>query len=120
MSDYSRLFIKISKPIKIRIEPPRMLALLANFNPNFLPSFSPNMQIKKVTMPMVKDSIRAKGNVKLAIVKPTDSASIDVAIPWMIKPYNDRLSSLSSLSSSLLKLSSIILPPMNNRRIRAI
>ena len=72
--------------MNIRIEPPRMLALLANFNPNFLPSINPNMQIKKVTMPMIIDSIRAKGNVKLAIVKPTDKASIDVAIPWMIRP----------------------------------
>ena len=86
MSDYSRLFIKISRPMNIRIEPPKMLALLANFNPNFLPSFNPNTQIKKVTMPMIIDSIRAKGNVKLAIVKPTDKASIDVAIPWMIRP----------------------------------
>lgn len=120
MSDYSRLFIKISKPIKIRIEPPKMLALLANFNPNFLPSINPNMQIKKVTMPMIIDSIRAKGNAKLAIVKPTDRASIDVAIPWMIRPYNDRLSLLSSLSSSFLKLSRIMLLPINNRRIRAI
>lgn len=120
MSDYSRLFINISKPMKIRIEPPRMLALLASFKPNFLPSFNPNIQIKKVTMPMIIDSIRAKGNVKLAIVKPTDSASIDVAIPWMIKPYNDRFSLLSSLSSSFLKLSRIMLPPMNSRRIRAI
>lgn len=120
MSDYSRLFIKISRPIKIRIEPPKMLALLANFNPNFLPSINPNMQIKKVTMPMIIDSIRAKGNAKLAIVKPTDKASIDVAIPWMIRPYNDRLSLLSSLSSSFLKLSSIMLLPINNRRIRAI
>ena len=119
MSDYSRLFIKISKPIKIRIEPPRMLALLANFNPNFLPSINPNMQIKKVTMPMIIDSIRAKGNAKLAIVKPTDRASIDVAIPWMIRPYNDRFSLLSS-SSSFFKLSRIMLLPINNRRIRAI
>ena len=86
MSDYSRLFIKISRPMNIRIEPPKMLALLANFNPNFLPSFNPNTQIKKVTMPMIIDSIRAKGNAKLAIVKPTDKASIDVAIPWMIRP----------------------------------
>ena len=86
MSDYSRLFIKISRPMNIRIEPPKMLALLANFNPNFLPSFNPNTQIKKVTMPMIIDSIRAEGNVKLAIVKPTDRASIDVAIPWMIRP----------------------------------
>ena len=86
MSDYSRLFIKISRPMNIRIEPPKMLALLANFNPNFLPSINPNMQIKKVTMPMIIDSIRAKGNAKLAIVKPTDKASIDVAIPWMIRP----------------------------------
>ena len=120
MSDYSRLFIKISRPMNIRIEPPKMLALLANFNPNFLPSFNPNTQIKKVTMPMIIDSIRAKGNVKLAIVKPTDKASIDVAIPWMIRPYNDRLSLLSSLSSSFLKLSRIMLLPINNRRIRAI
>ena len=120
MSDYSRLFIKISRPMNIRIEPPRMLALLANFNPNFLPSFNPNTQIKKVTMPMIIDSIRAKGNAKLAIVKPTDKASIDVAIPWMIRPYNDRLSLLSSLSSSFLKLSSIMLPPMNSNKIRAI
>ena len=96
MSDYSRLFIKISRPIKIRIEPPKMLALLANFNPNFLPSINPNMQIKKVTMPMIIDSIRAKGNAKLAIVKPTDRASIDVDIPWNIRPYNDRFSLLSS------------------------
>ena len=117
MSDYSRLFTKISKPIKIRIEPPRMLALL---NPNFLPSINPNMQIKKVMMPMIIDSIRAKENVKLTIVKPTDRASIDVAMPWMIRPYNDRLSLLSSLSSSFLKLSSIMLLPINNRRIRAI
>lgn len=120
MSDYSRLFIKISKPIKIRIEPPRMLALLASFKPNFLPSFNPNTQIKKVTMPMIIDSIRAKGNAKLAIVKPTDKASIDVAMPWMIRPYNDRLSLLSSLSSSFLKLSRIMLPPMNSNKIRAI
>lgn len=106
--------------MNIRIEPPKMLALLANFNPNFLPSFNPNTQIKKVTMPMIIDSIRAKGNAKLAIVKPTDKASIDVAMPWMIRPYNDRLSLLSSLSSSFLKLSRIMLLPINNRRIRAI
>lgn len=60
MSDYSRLFIKISRPIKIRIEPPKMLALLANFNPNFLPSINPNMQIKKVTMPMIIDLLGLK------------------------------------------------------------
>lgn len=120
MSDYSRFFINISRPMNIRIEPPKMLALLANFNPNFLPSINPNMQIKKVTMPMIIDSIRAKGNAKLAIVKPTDRASIDVAMPWMIRPYNDRLSLLSSLSSSFLKLSRIMLPPMNSNKIRAI
>ena len=120
MSDYSRLFINISRPMNIRIEPPKMLALLANFNPNFLPSINPNMQIKKVTMPMIIDSIMAEGNAKLAIVKPTDRASIDVAIPWMIRPYNDRHSILSSLSSSILKLSRIMLLPINNRRIRAI
>ena len=86
MSNYSRLFIKISRPIKIRIEPPRMLALLASFRPNCLPKFSPNMQMKNVTIPMMMTSIRAKLNVKLAIVNPTDRASIDVAIPWMIRP----------------------------------
>ena len=38
-------------------------------------------QSPKVTTPMISDSTKAKGREYSAIVNPTDSASMEVAIP---------------------------------------
>lgn len=52
-------FTKISIPMKSRITPPRMEALLDSLVPNFLPMIRPPQQMAKVTTPMIRDSTRA-------------------------------------------------------------
>ena len=64
----------------IRIIPPRICALLDNFVPNFFPIINPPMQIKKVTIAMIREATRAMIQLYSAIVKPTDNASIEVSI----------------------------------------
>ena len=45
--------IKISRPIKSKITPPRMLDFHVSFVPAFLPMARPPRQMPKVTMPMI-------------------------------------------------------------------
>ena len=73
--------IKISRPMKIRIAPPKIPALPASFVPAFLPIRIPAKQIKKVTTPIRMHERSASGRLYSAIVKPTERASIEVAIP---------------------------------------
>ena len=73
--------MKISSPIMIKMTPPNMHALLDNLVPNFLPMISPAMLIKNVTTAMIKAQTSAIIKPYSAMVKPTDNASMEVAIP---------------------------------------
>ena len=73
--------MKISMPIAIRMIPPKMMALSASFMPNDLPRMRPAMQMKKVVMPMMRLARSASDASYSAIVKPTERASMEVAIP---------------------------------------
>ena len=65
----------------MRIAPPRSCALFESLVPNFFPTISPAVHITNVTIAIIKDGRNAPKEEYSAIVKPTDSASIDVAIP---------------------------------------
>ena len=71
--------MNISIPISIRIIPPAISALPANFVPNFLPIITPARQITKVTAIIKHTATSAVKKLYSAIVKPTDKASIEVA-----------------------------------------
>ena len=73
--------MKISNPITIRMIPPIIVALFENTIPNFFPSPSPTKQITNVSAPIISAATTAINKPYSAIVKPTDNASIDVAIP---------------------------------------
>ena len=93
------------------ITPPRIEALPASFVPNLRPMSSPVMQIKKVTAPIMNASTSASRRVYSAMVKPTDSASIEVATPCSASAQ--RLSPLTSSSFSPPRSPSrSMLPPM--------
>lgn len=73
---------KISSPIPMRITPPKMVALSASFMPKRFPRKSPAMQMAKVTIPMMILASIALAKGYSAKVKPTESASMEVASPW--------------------------------------
>ena len=73
--------MNISNPINIRITPPNIFAFPARRVPNFLPSTRPAMQITNVTIAIIRQASNASDRLYSEIVKPTESASIDVAIP---------------------------------------
>lgn len=68
-------------PIAIRIIPPKTDDLPAKRVPNLFPIITPNRQIIKVTAQMTSEDMSASITSYSTIVKPTDNASIDVAIP---------------------------------------
>ena len=72
---------KISSPMRMRMTPPKILALPASLVPNFLPMNTPAKHRRKVTQPMMRHSVSAIKKVKSAMVKPTDRASREVAMP---------------------------------------
>ena len=72
--------MNISIPIAIKIIPPKMSAF-ESFCPIDFPSRSPIIQIMNVTSAIITEAMKAKKSVKSAIVKPTESASMEVAIP---------------------------------------
>ena len=59
-----------------------MVALSASFMPKRFPRKSPAMQMAKVTMPMMILASIALAKGYSAKVKPTESASMEVASPW--------------------------------------
>ena len=61
--------------------PPKMPALLASLVPAFLPITMPAKHITKVTAPISRQASSASAKLYSAMVKPTDSASMDVATP---------------------------------------
>ena len=75
------LLMKISRPIAIKITPPRISALLESFVPNRLPRERPDMEMKNVTVAMIREQTRAISQSYSAMVKPTDKASMEVATP---------------------------------------
>ena len=72
---------KISRPIAIRMTPPRISALLESLVPKRFPRESPVMQIKNVTMAMIREQTRAISQSYSEMVNPTDRASMEVATP---------------------------------------
>ena len=102
---------KISMPIIIRIIPPSMLAFEAKRVPKRFPIYIPGRQTEKVTTAIIIAQTRAFCHSYSAMVNPTLNASIEVATP-----YNKTAAIpifLLLLSSCLLILSKIILPPIN-------
>ena len=65
----------------MRITPPNTVALSASAVPNFLPIMIPLRHIIIVTAAMIAAHKSAVGRSYSAIVNPTESASMDVAIP---------------------------------------
>ena len=72
---------KISKPMKIKMQPPNIVAFSASFSPNLIPIRKPTKQITRVTIAIKTHATNAIKTLYEAIVKPTDKASIEVAIP---------------------------------------
>ena len=71
--------MKISRPIKISIAPPKIEALEENFVPKCLPNSTPKKQHIKVTKAITETQTKACKKIYSAIVKPTERASIEVA-----------------------------------------
>ncbi len=57
-----------------------IVALSENLVPNFFPMISPAMQMANVTAEMMRAQTRAIRKSYSAMVKPTDRASMEVAI----------------------------------------
>lgn len=68
--------------------PPSTAALPESAMPNFLPMASPAMLIANVTAEMINAHTKAIINPYDAIVKPTDKASMEVAIPCTRRAKN--------------------------------
>ena len=73
--------MKISRPINMSIVPPRMPALPANAVPNLRPRKTPRLHMTNVTAAIIRTDTTASAMVCSAMVKPTESASIEVATP---------------------------------------
>lgn len=103
------------------MKPPIMVALSENFSPSFLPKTSPPKQITKVNTPMIKEDSKAAGKLYSAVVKPTESASMEVAIPCTIRTpkvsFLTPLLSFSSLSPGVFfeNPSQTIFPPIKHK-----
>ena len=96
MHQPKKLVINISSPIKISIAPPRIPAFPASLVPAFLPIAIPEKQITNVTAPIRRQATKASIKLCSEIVNPTDSASIEVAIPCTnnaVRPAGALLSS---------------------------
>lgn len=117
----------------IKMQPPKIGAVLENLSPNFFPIIHPPKQITNVTLAIISDAISAINASYSAIVNPTESASMEVAIPWIIKVVNpilvrtgishaSKVSELLHSSFSFLSwIPSInIFPPMYDNKINAI
>ena len=72
---------KICIPMKISIAPPIIVATLEILLPIFLPKINPIKHITRVITPIIKDEAKACKTLYSEMVKPTESASMDVAIP---------------------------------------
>ena len=73
--------MNISTPITMRIMPPKIEDLPARAVPNFLPMITPPRQMMKVTAAITSEQRNASRRLYEEIVKPTESASIEVATP---------------------------------------
>ena len=73
--------MKIFIPMMIRIEPPKTEALPESFVPKVLPKSSPTAHKIKVTRAITRQQTSAISQSYSAMVKPTESASIEVATP---------------------------------------
>ena len=71
---------KISMPIQIKMMPPKIVALFDKLFPNFLPITTPIKHKIKVIIPIMKIDNKTIRNEYVANVKPTERASIEVAI----------------------------------------
>ena len=83
--------------------PPRIDAFEASLVPNLFPIIRPAKHMIKVTTPMITAQTNADKNPYSAIVKPTESASIEVGMPCKIIILNFCffVSASSSLSALL-------------------
>ena len=77
---------RFSTPIKIKMAPPSTEALPARCVPKRRPITSPAVQITKVTAAMMPAHASAISGPYSAMVKPTDSASMEVATPCKTSP----------------------------------
>ena len=98
--------------------PPNKFALFDNFVPNLLPIVTPKKQIINVVMEIIRIATRTMIILYSAKVKPTDKASIEVAMPWTMIAQNPSFVSLDS--SDTFKPSIIIFVPRNASKARAI
>ena len=67
--------IKISKPIKIKIAPPKIVAFPAKRVPKDFPRTKPPIQIPNVTTAIIKEQTKAINQLYSEIVQPTERAS---------------------------------------------
>ena len=76
-------FTKITIPMIIKIVPPKIVAFPASFVPNFLPGNTPVIHIPNVTTDIINEQTKEPNQLypSSTKVKPTDRASIDVAMP---------------------------------------
>ena len=73
--------MKISNPIKINIIPPTSVALFASLLLSFFPRVTPAKQIMNVMIEIMAIETKTAKILYSANVKPTESASIEVAMP---------------------------------------
>lgn len=106
-------------PIPIKITPPRTSAFPDSFVPRVLPRHNPVSHITNVTTATISEQTTAITKPYPAVVNPTDNASIDVAIPYIISTAKLNLFT-SFFSSSLCTDSLIMLPPIYKSKINAI
>lgn len=105
----------------IKIIPPKIFALPDNFVPKFLPINKPIIQIIKVVNAIIKAQIKAIAKPYSLIVQPTESASIEVAIPWSKRIPIPKVKDFSSSEFSFSPFpSKIILIPIILNKINAI
>ena len=98
-----------------------MPAFPASLVPNFFPMKTPAKHTQNVTPPMMSASESASGAESSAIVKPTESASMDVATPCRSSAAIPvAFFSLISLSAPPRIPSTSIFPPMKSSRTSAI
>ena len=102
--------------------PPNISALFDNFVPHFFPSHIPKKERKKVTIAIILAHMNAIHTLYSAMVNPTDSASIEVAIPCIMSAKKPTLGFSNSLLPCLIPYIIIFVPitPRSNRAIQGI
>lgn len=110
--------MRIFKPRKINMHPPRYSAYFWKIDPNFLPNKTQQKESPKVMIPIHAAAQRI-GTCKKAKLTPIAKASMLVAIPNKRTVFKGMECSISHSSSCSLP-SLIMLMPMIPNRIKAI